>query len=70
MGGISAFIIQELPTHSGHIKAGIVLHQEEPMAQCTCLRSDHDAENLNQNPLLTKAQMPSGRFHLNSTNKL
>ncbi|KAJ8360377.1 hypothetical protein SKAU_G00169020 [Synaphobranchus kaupii] len=25
----------ELPTHSGHMRSGIVLHQEEPRAHCT-----------------------------------
>ena len=32
--GINAFVIQELPTHSAHMRLGLVLHQEEPMAYC------------------------------------
>ena len=29
------FVIQDLPTHSDHMRPGIVLHQEEPRAYCT-----------------------------------
>ncbi|XP_019906217.1 uncharacterized protein si:ch211-198p11.6 isoform X1 [Esox lucius] len=28
-------VFQELPTHSGHMRPGIVLHQEEPRTHCT-----------------------------------
>uniref|UniRef100_A0A6Q2YV55 Kinesin motor domain-containing protein n=1 Tax=Esox lucius TaxID=8010 RepID=A0A6Q2YV55_ESOLU len=44
VNGVNAFVIQELPTHSGHMRTGIVLHQEEPRAHCTSGRSDDGSE--------------------------
>ncbi|KAJ8374091.1 hypothetical protein SKAU_G00046710 [Synaphobranchus kaupii] len=38
-------ISEELPTHSGHMRPGIVLHQEEPRAHCTSVRSDNHSED-------------------------
>ncbi len=32
VSGINTFIFQELPTHSGQLRLGIVLHQEQPRA--------------------------------------
>ncbi|CAB1457778.1 unnamed protein product [Pleuronectes platessa] len=34
-----ASVMQELPTHSGHMRPGIVRHKEEPGAHCTSVRS-------------------------------
>lgn len=45
VNGINACIIQELTTHSGHIRLGIVLHQEEPRAHSTSVRSDDHSED-------------------------
>ncbi|KAJ8345989.1 hypothetical protein SKAU_G00301820 [Synaphobranchus kaupii] len=45
VNGINAFLIQELLTHSGHMRPGIVLHQEEPRAHCTSVRSDNRSED-------------------------
>ena len=39
-----AFVIQELPIHSGDMRPGIVLHQEEPKSHCTSVRSDNHSE--------------------------
>ncbi|KAJ8342163.1 hypothetical protein SKAU_G00320910 [Synaphobranchus kaupii] len=36
---------RELPTHSGHMRPGIVLHQEEPRAHCTSVKSDNRSED-------------------------
>ena len=44
VSGINAFIIQELPTHYGHIWPGVVLHQEEPMVHCTSGKSDNGSQ--------------------------
>ena len=40
---ISVFIIQKLPTHPGHMRLGIVLHEEEP--PCISIRSDVRSED-------------------------
>ena len=45
VNGINAFIIQEQPTHSGRMRPNIVLHQEEPRAHCTSIRSDNHSED-------------------------
>lgn len=45
VNGINALVIQDLPAHSGHMRPGIVLHQEEPRAHCTCIRSDNCSED-------------------------
>ncbi|CAB1451106.1 unnamed protein product, partial [Pleuronectes platessa] len=39
------FFIRELPTYSGNMRPGIVLHQEEPRAHCTSERSDNRSED-------------------------
>ena len=41
MADINDFIIPELPTHSGHMRLDIFLHQEEPRAHCTSEMSDN-----------------------------
>lgn len=48
VSGISAFIIQELPTLSGYMRPGVVLHQEEPSAPA--LRSDNHSEDFIPEP--------------------
>nr|XP_033501215.1 nuclear GTPase SLIP-GC-like [Epinephelus lanceolatus] len=45
VNGISAFVIQELSKHSGHMRPGTVLHQEEPRAQCTSEKFDNRSED-------------------------
>ena len=45
VNGIKDFVIQELPIHSRHMRLGIVLHQEEPRAHCTSVRSDNGSED-------------------------
>ena len=45
VNGINGSIIQELPTHSGYLRPNIVLHQEEPRAHCTSVRSDNGSED-------------------------
>ncbi|XP_073321443.1 uncharacterized protein [Pagrus major] len=43
--GINAFILQELPPHCGHMRPVTILHQDEPRAHCTSVRSDSRAED-------------------------
>ncbi len=45
VSGISAFIIQKLSTPSGHMRLDFIMHQEEPRAHCTSVRSDNGLED-------------------------
>lgn len=45
INGINVFIIQELPSHPGHMRLGIVLHQEEPGAHRISISSDNRYED-------------------------
>ena len=38
-------VIQELPSHSGHIRQDLILHQEKSRAHCTSVRSDDHSED-------------------------
>lgn len=48
VSGINAFIIQEVPTLSGYMKPGVVLHQEEPSTPA--LMSDNRSEDFIPEP--------------------
>lgn len=54
VNGINAFVIQALPTHSGHIRPSIVLHWEESRAHYTSTRS----EDFIPVPTVTAARVP------------
>uniref|UniRef100_A0A4W4F863 IQCH-like ATP-grasp domain-containing protein n=1 Tax=Electrophorus electricus TaxID=8005 RepID=A0A4W4F863_ELEEL len=56
-----AFIIQELSTHSGHMRPGIVLHQEVPRACCTSIRPDNGSDDFI--PVPTSSQHAVG-YHV------
>ena len=43
--GINAFVIQKCPTQPGHMRPGIVLHQEKPRAHCNNVRSDNRSKD-------------------------
>ncbi len=45
VNSINAFIIQKLPTHSGHMRLVVVMHQEEPRAHFMSVRSDSGSED-------------------------
>ncbi|KAK1784921.1 hypothetical protein P4O66_018355 [Electrophorus voltai] len=59
--GNSAFIIQELSTHSGHMRPGIVLHQEVPRACWTSIRPDNGSDDFI--PVPTSSQHAVG-YHV------
>ena len=41
---INAFVMQELLTHSSHMRLSIVMHEKEPRAHCTSIWSDNGSE--------------------------
>ena len=43
---INAFLLQELLTHSSHMRSSIVLHKEEPRANRTSIWSHKGSEDL------------------------
>lgn len=46
VNSINAFIIQELRTHSSHMRLDIVTHQREPTAHRTSIWSESESEDL------------------------